>query len=194
MRSWEQLWEWDTTSDGEKGIMRKHRSFATLVLAVMVVSYLAACTSPVVPVNEQTPTEVPTTAQLETVVQTKLDTTPRIAVISAVEEELELLLSEAEIEDTYAIAGTTYRVGRLRGNDVVMFLSGMSMTNAAMTTQAAIDYFNVERIVYSGIAGGVNPTLNIGDVAIPARWGEYLDSWFAREVSGSLRASFMGGP
>jgi adenosylhomocysteine nucleosidase len=40
---------------------------------------------------------------------------------------------------------------------VVLFLSGISMTNAAMTTQLALDRFKVSHVVVSGIAGGVNP-------------------------------------
>jgi adenosylhomocysteine nucleosidase len=40
---------------------------------------------------------------------------------------------------------------------VVLFLSGISMTNAAMTTQLALDRFRVTHVVVSGIAGGVNP-------------------------------------
>jgi adenosylhomocysteine nucleosidase len=113
-----------------------------------------------------------------------LDSTPRIAVISAFNSELELLLSEAEIEGTCVIGNVSYHIGTLRGNEVVMFLSGVSMVNAAMTTERAINYFNIERIVFSGIAGGVNPDLHIGDVVVPIQYGEYLESYFVREVNG----------
>src|SRR4029079_9961312 len=30
-------------------------------------------------------------------------------------------------------------------------------------------------IVFSGIAGGVNPQLHVGDVSVPAQWGQYLE-------------------
>jgi adenosylhomocysteine nucleosidase len=36
----------------------------------------------------------------------------------------------------------------------------------------------------SGIAGGVDPSLAIGDAVIPAQWSEYLESVFAREKGG----------
>jgi len=112
----------------------------------------------------------------------KLDNVPRVAVESAFDAELKLLLGEAKIEKQYVIDGTTYYLGRLRGNDVVMYLSGVSMVSAAMKTQSPADYFNIERIVFSGIAGGVNPNLHIGDVTVPAQWGQYLEAYFARET------------
>jgi adenosylhomocysteine nucleosidase len=37
--------------------------------------------------------------------------------------------------------------------------------------------------VFSGIAGGVNPSLNIGDVTVAQRWGQYLEVLAARETS-----------
>ena len=58
-----------------------------------------------------------------------------------------------------------------KGKQVVLFLSGMSMVNAAMTTQAALDRFKVTRVVFSGIAGGVDPALDVGDVVVADQWG-----------------------
>jgi adenosylhomocysteine nucleosidase len=59
----------------------------------------------------------------------------------------------------------------------------MSMVNAAMTTQAAIDRFKVTRVVFSGIAGGVDPALDVGDVVVAEQWGQYLENALAREVA-----------
>ena len=75
------------------------------------------------------------------------------------------------------------RLAKLRGKPVVLFLSGISMTNAAMNTQLVLDRFNVTHIVFSGIAGGVNPALNVGDVVVAERWAQYLEILAAREVS-----------
>lgn len=112
--------------------------------------------------------------------QETMDATPRIAVMSAFSEELTLLLAAAEVEETVMYNGVEFTTGKLAGHDVVMFLSGVSMVNASMNTQLLLDKFNVTRIVYSGIAGGVNPELNIGDVAIPAQWGQYQEALYAR--------------
>ncbi len=114
-----------------------------------------------------------------------LDDSPRIAVMSAFEPELALLLKKTKISKKYVINGTEFTTGKLAGNDVVLLLSGISMVNAAMNTQLLFDNFNVTNLVFSGIAGGVNPNLYIGDVSVPERWGQYLESVYMRETSPS---------
>jgi adenosylhomocysteine nucleosidase len=113
----------------------------------------------------------------------QVDPTPRIAVISAYTPEWLALKNAMSATRTEIIADVTYIVGKLEGKDVVLFLSGVSMVNAAMTTQGAIDHFKIRRIVFSGIAGGINPGLSAGDVVVADRWSEYLESVFARKTS-----------
>lgn len=114
--------------------------------------------------------------------QEMMDDTPRIAVMSAYAPEMTVLLDNTAVEKTYSINGVEFTTGTLAGNDVVLFLSGVSMINAAMNTQLLLDHFNVTHIVFSGIAGGVNPELSVGDVAVPAQWGQYQEMLFARET------------
>lgn len=111
----------------------------------------------------------------------KLNDTPRLAVMSAYEPEWQVLLETIEVEETFNINGYDYTIGKLAGNDVVLFLTGVSMINATMTTQIVIDRFNITGIVFSGIAGGVNPELNIGDVTVAEQWGQYQEMLYGRE-------------
>jgi len=113
---------------------------------------------------------------------TRFDSTPRLAVISAFDAELEKLCCAAKITGTEVVNGRTHYLGTLEGHDVVLLLSGYSMVNAAMTTQALFDHFAIKGIVFSGIAGGVNPGLQVGDVTVPAKWGNYQENLFARET------------
>ena len=71
------------------------------------------------------------------------------------------------------INGIEFTLGKLAGKDVVLFLSGESMVNASSNTQLLLDRFNVKAIVFSGIAGGVNPALHIGDVVVAKQWGRH---------------------
>lgn len=109
--------------------------------------------------------------------------TPRVAVISAFPAELALLESKVDGARKQAINGVEFTTGTLQGKPVVLFLSGISMVNASMNTQLALDRFRVTHIVFTGIAGGVNPQLQIGDVVVAQRWAEYLEALFAREVA-----------
>lgn len=111
-----------------------------------------------------------------------LDAKPRMAVMSAFEPELVLLKSQLQSPRTYKLQGVEFTTGRLKGQAVVLLLSGISMTNAAMNTQRVLDHFRITHVVFSGIAGGVNPGLHIGDVTVPERWGQYLEVLMAREV------------
>jgi adenosylhomocysteine nucleosidase len=113
----------------------------------------------------------------------RLDPVPRTVVMSAFAPELAALEAATTDKQTYAAAGTVFTTGVLEGKPVVLFLSGQSMVNAAMTTQAALDRFAVSRIVFSGIAGGVDPALDVGDVVVADQWAQYLENVLARETA-----------
>lgn len=108
-------------------------------------------------------------------------TVARIGVVSAFEPEWQSLKADLGGAETERINGVDFVTGKLAGKDVVLFLSGVSMVSAAMTTQLALDRFDIEAIVFSGIAGGVDPALDIGDVVVADRWAQYLESVFARK-------------
>jgi len=113
----------------------------------------------------------------------QLDATPRVAVVSAFQPELTLLLARLQDAKRHRVNGVDFATGTLEGKPVVLFLSGVSMTNAAMNTQLALDRFRITHLVFSGIAGGVNPQLHIGDVTVPVQWGQYLEVVMARETA-----------
>ncbi len=111
-----------------------------------------------------------------------VDPIERVAVVTAFPPEFAVLEAVLQTPDEHRINGNRFLTGRIEGQDVVLFQSGISMVNAAMTTQLALDRFDVRGIVFSGIAGGVDPALAIGDVVIADQWGQYLETVFARET------------
>ena len=124
----------------------------------------------------------------------RVDATPRMAILSAFAPELDLLRARLQDARTHVVQGVTFQTGRLEGQPVVLGLSGISMVNAAMNTQLLFDRFHVTHLIFSGIAGGVNPDLHIGDVSVPERWGQYLESVMMRETSpGHYRAPASKG-
>lgn len=112
----------------------------------------------------------------------RLDTTPRTLVMTAYQPEWNALAHAVAEPKEYSLNGATYLTGVLEGKPVLLMQSGVSMVNAAMNTQLVIDRFAVKRIVFSGIAGGVDPSLSIGDVIVAENWGQYLEVNFARKA------------
>ncbi len=107
-----------------------------------------------------------------------------IAVITAFEPEWTALQTMLAERKEYEVHGTIFLTGTIEHKPVVLFKSGVSMVNATMTAQLALDRFTIKTIAFSGIAGGVDPALEIGDVVVPEAWGEYLETVFAREKNG----------
>ena len=112
----------------------------------------------------------------------KLDAVPRTVVMTAFAPEYEALVHAVAKAHEHRINGLTFVTGTMRGKPVLLMQSGVSMVNAAMNTQLVLDRFRVKRIVFSGIAGGVDPALSIGDVVVPSDWAEYLEVSFARKT------------
>jgi adenosylhomocysteine nucleosidase len=129
------------------------------------------------------------------VAASEIDATSRTAVISAYPPEWKELQAALKNRNSQIVNGTEYVTGEIEGKPVLLFLSGISMINAAMTTQFVLDHFSIDRIVFSGVAGGLNPDLKLGDVVVPGQWSEYLEAIFARDTgSGYTLPKFAGPP
>ncbi|MDP9109819.1 MAG: 5'-methylthioadenosine/S-adenosylhomocysteine nucleosidase, partial [Pseudomonadota bacterium] len=94
----------------------------------------------------------------------------RIGIVAAFGAEADILLAQTEARRVRVIHGIRFTTGTLRGHPVVIVLSGVSMINATMTTQLLLDHFPIQRLIMSGIAGGVDPANHVGDVIVPERW------------------------
>lgn len=112
----------------------------------------------------------------------KLDDTPRTVVMTAFPPEWNALVHSVAGTTEHHVNGLTIITGTMSGKPVLLMQSGVSIVNAAMNTQIVLDRFAVKRIVFSGIAGGVDPSLAIGDVIVPEQWGQYLEVSFARQT------------
>ncbi|MBD0379304.1 5'-methylthioadenosine/adenosylhomocysteine nucleosidase [Paenibacillus sedimenti] len=90
----------------------------------------------------------------------------KIALIGAMNEEIELLLSHMSGVKETGKAGITFREGEYFGKQVVVCRTGVGKVNAAVTTQILIAEFGVEAIIFTGVAGALDPALNIGDIVV----------------------------
>ncbi|MFA3791931.1 purine phosphorylase [Aliiglaciecola sp. SL4] len=119
------------------------------------------------------------------------------AIVAAYSPEIKAIdaafsqISDAQIEQTLTIKGVKYQLGHFKGEPIVIFTTGISVPNAAMTMQMALDYFPIDRVVMMGIAGGVNPEFQPGDIAIPERWYFHDESVYANPKAGKKDAYIL---
>jgi adenosylhomocysteine nucleosidase len=92
-----------------------------------------------------------------------------IGLICAIEQELGHLREALDDPRTQAVGHAEFTRGRLDGRDVVLAGAGMGKVNTAVVATVLADRFHCRTIVFSGVAGGLEPGLRIGDVVIADR-------------------------
>ncbi len=88
-----------------------------------------------------------------------------IGIIGAMREELELLRADMTDTRTTTHWGTSISTGTLDGRTVAVTQCGIGKVNAAMTTVALLSH-GVNQVIFTGVAGGVDPTLKVGDLVV----------------------------
>ena len=91
---------------------------------------------------------------------------PVTAILGAYGDEITLLLGKVENKKESIVGGLSFTEGKLDGRPVVVALTGIGKVNAAITTTLVIEHFHPTEILFSGIAGGVDPALSPGDLVI----------------------------
>jgi adenosylhomocysteine nucleosidase len=64
--------------------------------------------------------------------------------------------------------GISFTTGTLEGRKIVLAETGVGKVNAAVATALLLEHFNPREVIFTGIAGGVNPDLLPGDIVIGA--------------------------
>jgi len=113
-----------------------------------------------------------------------------IGVISAIPEEYSKLSWDAAPR-TESIINKIFQFGTINGVDVIAAECGIGKVNAAMTTSLLLGHYNCDGIIFSGVAGGINPKLNIGQVIIADElvqhdYGTMSKSVFFNAIPGSF--------
>ncbi len=89
-----------------------------------------------------------------------------IAVIGAMQQEVDELLKLCENVDMRMIHGTTFYTGRLSKTDIVVALSGVAKVAAAMTTTCLFENFDIHGVINIGTAGGLRSEQEVLDVVV----------------------------
>jgi len=90
----------------------------------------------------------------------------KIAVIGAMEEEVELLRNSLTNTEVTTIANSEYTTGTYKDKEIVLLKSGIGKVNAAMSTTALLYKFQPDVVINTGSAGGYDPLLEVGAIVI----------------------------
>jgi len=94
----------------------------------------------------------------------------RIAIVSAMQEELAAVLALMQEQQKQTVAGRDFWLGELHGREVVVVLSRIGKVAAATTATVLIERFGVQSLVFTGVAGGLHPSVQLGDVVVVAEF------------------------
>ena len=90
------------------------------------------------------------------------------AILSALADEQSGLIEQLEAPECIRHAGRDFWCGRLHGQRVVLALSRIGKVSATTTATALIERFQVERMLFTGVAGGLNDSVKVGDIVVAA--------------------------
>jgi adenosylhomocysteine nucleosidase len=88
------------------------------------------------------------------------------AIVSAMHEELAAVLARMPDAQRVPVAGREFWRGHLHGHDVVAVLARIGKVAAATTATVLAARFQADRIIFTGVAGGLGPQVRRGDVVV----------------------------
>ena len=89
-----------------------------------------------------------------------------IGIIGAMQIEIEGLRAAMTDVKEERISGVTFTRGKLEGVEVVCAVCGVGKVFAAIAAEAMILRFGVKALLNTGVAGGLLPVLEVGDVVL----------------------------
>jgi adenosylhomocysteine nucleosidase len=95
------------------------------------------------------------------------------AILSALADEQRGLIEQLKHPVKMVRAGREFWCGELHGQPVVLALSKIGKVAAATTATTLIEAFKAQRIVFTGVAGGLGAGVKVGDVVVATEFFQH---------------------
>ncbi len=89
-----------------------------------------------------------------------------IGIMAAMDEELHRIVALLKNTVEEEIGRKTIYLGQLNNKDVVVVFSGWGKVASASTATMLIERYAIKQLIFTGVAGAIQPHLNVGDVII----------------------------
>jgi len=92
-----------------------------------------------------------------------------IGILCAMREELEPILEKVDVEDIVEYGKNRFYLAKFNNKNLVLAYSKIGKVNSATTATIMIEKFKAKKILFSGVAGGIDEDLKIGDLIIATK-------------------------
>lgn len=92
-----------------------------------------------------------------------------LAIMGAMQEEVAAVVAELRDARAETRGNRVYHRGTLWGHDAIVVFSHWGKVAATMTATTLIEALGADRIVFTGVAGGIDPSLRVGDIVVATR-------------------------
>lgn len=90
----------------------------------------------------------------------------KIGILGAMSEETEALLEKFTVTKKREIGKRLFHQGKWEDHEVVVTFSRWGKVAASSTVTTLLDIYDVDQIIFTGVAGAASPELEVGDVVI----------------------------
>ncbi|WP_294822207.1 5'-methylthioadenosine/adenosylhomocysteine nucleosidase [uncultured Flavobacterium sp.] len=92
-----------------------------------------------------------------------------IGIMGAMPEEIEGVISLLENPERTVLGKRTYTSGTINGIKTIVVFSRWGKVAASATAATLIHAFSITELIFTGVAGAIDPALKIGDVVLAKR-------------------------
>ena len=92
-----------------------------------------------------------------------------IGIIGAMQEEITPLLEHYQVYETLEFGGNSFYKVTLGNKNLIIACSRIGKVHSALTASTMILRFGCEKIIFNGVAGGINPKYKIGDLVLASK-------------------------
>ncbi|EBF6064826.1 5'-methylthioadenosine/adenosylhomocysteine nucleosidase [Campylobacter lari] len=97
----------------------------------------------------------------------------KIAILGAMPEEVTPLLETLKEYQTIEYANNTYYLAKYKNHELIIAYSKIGKVNSTLSVTIMIEKFKAELLLFTGVAGAFNPSLEIGDLIYATKLAQY---------------------
>lgn len=97
----------------------------------------------------------------------------KIAIMGAMPEEIAPILEQLKDYKTVEYANNKYYEATYKGVELVIAYSKIGKVFSTLTATTMIQHFGCDKLLFSGVAGAISPSLKVGDLIIATKLSQH---------------------